>query len=271
MLECCDGVADDENTMQTMTFYCEKGGTSKTTSVLNFAYCLRRRGRRVLVVDCDPQKSLTLQSAAVVNGALYDVMVSGAPARDVIVPTSDSWNGVHILPGDPRSSSIEMALASAPGRDVRLKVALQAIASDYDFCLIDSSPTRNAISYNALSASNAVIVPLSPGTMDFAGALACLELVEQCRKYSNPELSVRGFLLTRWKKDRLSKDCEKRIRSIYSTRVFSSVVPEAVIVGVSNANKLPIMTAAADSPAALAYVNLCNEVLNHEQKISRSA
>jgi chromosome partitioning protein len=257
--------------MQTLTFYCEKGGVSKTTSVLNLAYCLRRRGKRVLIIDCDPQKSLTMQAASVVNGALYDVMVAGAPARDVIVPTSDAWNGVHLLPGDSRSATIEMALASAPGRDVRLQVALQDISSTYDFCLIDSSPTRNAISYNALTASESVIVPLSPGTMDFAGALACLELVEQCRKYSNPALSVRGFLLTRWKKDRLSKDCEKRIRSIYASQVFSSVVPEAVIVGVSNANKLPIMTAAADSPVSLAYVNFCNEVLNHEQKISRSA
>jgi chromosome partitioning protein len=257
--------------MQTLTFYCEKGGVSKTTGVLNLAYCLRRRGKRVLIIDCDPQKSLTMQAASVVNGALYDVMVAGAPARDVIVPTSDAWNGVHLLPGDSRSATIEMALASAPGRDVRLQVALQDVFSDYDFCLIDSSPTRNAISYNALTASESVIVPLSPGTMDFAGALACLELVEQCRKYSNPALSVRGFLLTRWKKDRLSKDCEKRIRSIYASQVFSSVVPEAVIVGVSNANKLPIMTAAADSPVSLAYVNFCNEVLNHEQKISRSA
>ena len=257
--------------MQTLTFYCEKGGVSKTTSVLNLAFCLRRRGKRVLIIDCDPQKSLTMQSASVVNGALYDVMVSGAPARDVIVPTSDAWNGVHILPGDSRSATIEMALASAPGRDVRLQVALQEISSDYDFCLIDSSPTRNAISYNALAASAAVIIPLSPGNMDFAGALSCLELVDQCRKYSNPSLVVKGFLLTRWKKDRLSKDCEKRVRSIYAAQVFSSVIPEAVIVGVSNANKLPIMTAAADSPVSLAYVNFCNEVLNHEQKISRSA
>ena len=116
--------------MQTLTFYCEKGGVSKTTSVLNLAFCLRRRGKRVLIIDCDPQKSLTMQSASVVNGALYDVMVSGAPARDVIVPTSDAWNGVHILPGDSRSATIEMALASAPGRDVRLQVALQEISSD---------------------------------------------------------------------------------------------------------------------------------------------
>jgi chromosome partitioning protein len=118
--------------------------------------------------------------------------------------------------------------------------------------------------FNALIASDYVVVPVSVGVLDFAGITGILELIGQVQKYSNPNLQLLGILLTRWTKNKLAKDLEKKIRGLFTGKVFTSVIPEAVATGVSWANRLPLTTSAPDAPVTQAYMQLTQEILNHE-------
>jgi len=258
--------------MKTITFYVSKGGTSKTTSAINLAYCLRRRGKRVLVIDADTQGSLSFLCSDNPSAIpLAQVLVGNNTITEAIIPTLPAWGGISVLVGDKSTAAAELHLVNEPGREARIREALQQVASDFDYVLIDTSPTRGVAGFNALVASDFVIIPVSPGVTDFVGACACVELVNQVRRFNNPSLEIAGFLLTRWKKDKLSKDLEKQVRAMFPAQVFATVVPEAVAVGVANANKSPVVSTAPDSPASLAYLNLCNEVLNHVEKLERRA
>jgi chromosome partitioning protein len=258
--------------MKTVTFYTGKGGTSKTTSAINLAFCLRRRGHRILLVDADVQGSMSFLCSDNPSAIpLAQVLVGNSTSAEAIIPTLPAWNGISVLVGDKSTAAAELQLVNEPGRESRLKDALQQVANNYDYAIIDTAPTRGVAGFNALVAADFVVIPVSPGVTDFVGACACVELVQQVKRFSNPSLEIAGFLLTRWKKDKLSKDLEKQVRAMFPGQVFSTVVPEAVAVGVSNAHKSPVVSTSPDSPASLAYLNLSNEVLNYVEKLERRA
>lgn len=255
--------------MKTIAICTNKGGAAKSTTAINLAFNLRRRGNRVLVVDCDSQVgSLSLSLVGSESPAFNTaVMITdGCTPFEAVTTASNDWLNLHYIAGSKQIAGAEIRLASEPGSESRLKAALNQLDNEYDYCIIDTPPTRSLIVFNALIAANYVLVPVSVGILDFAGITGIMELIEQVKKYSNPNLQLLGILLTRWTKNKLAKDLEKKIRGLFPNKVFQTVIPEAVATGVSWANKLPLTTSAPDSPATLAYLQATQEILNHEHQ-----
>lgn len=253
--------------MKTICIHTNKGGSSKTTTAVNLAFNLRRRGNRVLLIDCDSQLG---SSTFIVNKggsmpALAQVLLGEVPIQEAITQTDSSWLGVSILPGSADTSGAEIKLVSRAGCQNRLAQALEVVKNDFDFCVIDTPPAKGLIVLNALIGSDYLVIPVSVGVLDFAGLKGVMEVFEEVQKYSNPKLDFMGILLTRWLRNKLAKDLQKTIRSLFPDKVFQSVVNEAVALGVAHANHLPISSNAPDTPGSIAYLDFTNEVLRYDQ------
>ena len=262
-------MSDVTLTMKTICIHTNKGGAAKTTTAVNLAFNLRRRGNRVLLVDCDSQLG---SSSYIVNKenqspALAQVLLGEVLVKDTISQTDSSWLGLSILAGSSDTSGAEIKLANKAGCQNRLAQALEAVKNDYDYCVIDTPPAKGLIVLNALIASDYLVIPVAVGILDFAGLKSVTELLAEVQQYSNPNLNFMGILLTRWLKNKLAKDFEKQIRGLFPDKVFTTTIPEGVAIGNSHANRMPVISCFPDSPSALAYLNFTNEVINHENKI----
>lgn len=260
-------MSDVTLTMKTICIHTNKGGAAKTTTAVNLAFNLRRRGNRVLLVDCDSQLG---SSSFIVNKvnqspALAQVLLGEVPIQEAISQTDSSWLGLSVLAGSADTSGAEIKLVSRAGCQNRLAQALEAVKNDYDYCVIDTPPAKGLIVLNALIASDYLVIPVSVGVLDFAGLKAVTEVLAEVQQYSNPKLDFMGILLTRWLRNKLAKDLQKTIRGLFPDKVFQSVVNEAVALGVAHGNHLPVAITAPDSPGSIAYLDFTNEVIRYEQ------
>lgn len=185
--------------MQTISVANQKGGTGKTTSVLNLGAGLAALGRRVLLVDIDPQASLTQATAGDCSARnLADVLGGDKPgslAMRAIIRTLGER--LDLAPGDLALSNSEMGLFNRYAREFVLKRALQAVADAYDVCLIDCPPSMSALTINALAAAAGVIAPVLPSAVDLRGLKMFLESLEAVREV-NPTLELVGVLVTQY-------------------------------------------------------------------------
>lgn len=180
--------------MITIALANQKGGTSKTHSTHALGVILARRGYRVLLVDMDPQSSLTSatgQSGA--DGNLSDVLGENATARAVIRPLADN---LDLLPGDIALATTELELVGIYGREGELLRALRPLADDYDICLMDCPPSLSLLTINALTAADGVLIPVVPQVQDLRGLNLFLGSLAKIRAKLNPELETIGILPT---------------------------------------------------------------------------
>ena len=263
------GNYESNPTMKTICINSNKGGAAKSTSSVNLAFNLRRRGFRVLLVDCDSQlgNSSFLVNKSKVTPNLGLVMMDYAPIQDAISVADSSWLGLSVIAGGEENLVAEIKLAHEVGNQLILKSKLEQVQDQYDWCVIDTPPTKSLIVLNALMAADYLIVPVAVGVLDFAGIAGIMELFAKVQQRGNPNLRLMGILLTRWLKNKLAKDFEKQIRGLFPNLVFQSVIPEGVAIGNSHANKMPVISCFPESAGAIAYQNFTNEVINHENKV----
>ena len=258
------GATSDVCGMPTLAVISEKGGTGKTTTVLNVAGELARLGQRVLVVDCDPQGNASLvllQGAKPERPTLAHVLGGLAEIGDAIRPTR--FDRLSLLPGEALLSDAALQLASELGREKRLRIALASVAGDFDYIVCDSPPTRSVLTINVLNAANDVIVPVDPGLFSLAGIGQLQSVMEDVRKYlDNPGLRLLGLVLTRIVKNNVAGDVERQLREMFGDVVFASVIPNNVKAEEAHSRGEPVTTYAPKSPAAKAYAALVKEILD---------
>lgn len=173
----------------------QKGGVGKTTTTANLGAALARAGRRVLLIDLDPQAHLTLHFGVELpegRNNLYDVMVNGVSAQDVLIRTE---GGVSILPGDIDLAGVEARLINVPGREMILRESLAGLTDSFDVALIDCPPALGVLTINALVAATEVIIPLQAHFFALQGLSKLLETVSLVRQRINPTLKVGGVVL----------------------------------------------------------------------------
>lgn len=173
----------------------QKGGVGKTTTTANLGAALARAGRRVLLIDLDPQAHLTLHFGAAASDEqpnVYDVLASSAPVADCLIPINDR---IRLLPADVDLAGAEMELVSVPGREVILREALSAVEGEYDFLLIDCPPALGVLTINALVAANEVLIPLQAHFFALQGLGKLLDTARLVRQRINPELTISGVIL----------------------------------------------------------------------------
>lgn len=188
--------------MKTIAIAVQKGGTGKTTTAFNLAGELASKGKRVLLVDLDPQANLTSDTGVTVQPGndLAAVFGDNKPGTVPIANIIQNFTeGIDIVPGTVDLAVTETLIVNRFGRENILKRALLPVSDSYDFCLIDTPPSLGLLTINALSAANAVLVPIQPAAHDLQSLLLFMDTI-QAMKEINPELSLSGVILNRYDK-----------------------------------------------------------------------
>ncbi|AYY15450.1 ParA family protein [Actinobacteria bacterium YIM 96077] len=242
----------------------QKGGVGKTTSTINLGAALADYGRRVLLVDFDPQGALSVGlglDAHDLDLSIYNVLMDGSlDAADIMQKTP--INGMDLLPANIDLSAAEIQLVTEVGREQALARVLQPFVAHYDVILIDCQPSLGLLTVNALSASDGVIIPLECEYFALRGVALLQETIEKVRDRLNPKLTIEGLLATMYDARTVhGREVLNRLIEGFDDRVFHTVVGRTVRFPETTVAGLPITTFAPTSPGARAYQQLAREVL----------
>jgi len=244
----------------------QKGGVGKTTTVVNLASYLARTGRRVLVVDLDPQANATsgLGLASVpVERSIHPVLVDGGDAQDRVVPAA--IEGLSIIPSSRDLAGAEVELVPVEGRERRLARALRPLTASYDTLLLDCPPSLGLLTVNALTAADSVLIPIQCEYYALEGLGQLLSTIELVRAHLNPGLAIKGVLLTMFDaRTTLSADVSAEVRRHLPDQVFRTVIPRSVRLAEAPSFGRPISEHAPSSRGAQAYHDLAREMLEHD-------
>jgi len=248
--------------METISVIQQKGGVGKSTTAQAIGAYYAAKGQRVLLVDLDSQRNLTLATGKDGELSSYDVLISPAEASAAIVTVKDN---LDLIPADARLAGIDAALSEVKvGKEYRLREAFAFISDRYDHIVIDTPPALSLLTINALTVSNRVVVPAQADVFSLAAIQDLAGTIETVRRYTNPQLVVSGILLTRYNnRPRLTKDITeimRRMAESLGTRVFAAKIREAVAIREAQALKQDIYSYAPDSKVANDYMAFCAEL-----------
>jgi chromosome partitioning protein len=242
----------------------QKGGVGKTTTAINLSAALAFTGKRVLLVDLDPQanSSLTFLDQGSITSSVYEFLTEPEVAFEEVRKQS-ATPGLDVLPSRISLAKFESKVVGEFDAAFKLKDRLDGITASYDYVIIDTPPTLGLITVNALVASNYVIVPIQPSYFALEGTDDLLETVEKIKARPNPGLQVLGVVVTMLdKRTTLAKDIYDQIRHVFGDRMFSTVISKSVRLEESPAYKETIFSFAPNSSGANEYYSLCQEVMN---------
>jgi len=247
----------------------QKGGVGKTTSSINIAAALTRAGRKVLAVDLDPQGSLTVgvgleERAAEQTVTTAEILLEGANAADAVL--ANICSGFDVIPADIRLSAADLKLVSLPGRETILRDALEEIAGNYDYILLDCPPNLSVVTLNGLAAAQELIIPQQSNFLALSGASLLLDTVALVRKRINRKLNISGVVLTMHNsRTNHAKEIESQARDFFGSRVYTTVIRNNVALADAPARGLDIFQYDARSNGAADYKALAAEIMKQEE------
>jgi chromosome partitioning protein len=257
--------------MRSIAFVSEKGGVGKSTSVLNVAASLARKGLKVLVLDTDPQANVSyvlLRGEKPRRSTLHEVLVGQAEAVHAIVSTV--LEGVDLLPAETSLADANVTLAGEMGRERRLRVAMEGAGGAYDFVLVDTAPTRSLLTTNVLNFVEEVLIPITPGLFGVLGLGQLQADVSAVRRFlDNKALRIGGIFLTMTEKNNVAKDLEGQLRQLFGGLVFRTKIPRSVKLEEAHSRHESILTYAPKSLGAAAYLALTEEILDDDREANR--
>jgi chromosome partitioning protein len=256
--------------MRVLTIANQKGGVGKTTTAINLGTALTAVGERVLLIDSDPQGNASTGlgvSPQMRRKTLYDVMMEETTLAEAILRTAIP--GLDLVPAEADLSGVELELGQSARRAYRLRDALAAVrgAGAYDYVLIDCPPSLNLLTVNAMTAADAVLVPLQCEFFALEGLTQLLRTVEQVRGALNPGLEIQGVVLTMYdKRNSLSALVAKDVREHLGERVYQTVIPRNVRISEAPSYGKPAIIYDLQCAGSQAYVSLAKEVIGRERQ-----
>ena len=248
----------------------QKGGVGKTTTAINLGTALAAVGERVLLLDSDPQGNASTGlgvARAMRKRTLYDVLMEGFPVVEAAVKTA--LPGLDLLPADPDLSGVEVELGQTPRRSYRLRDALNPIRAEhaYDYVLIDCPPALSLLTVNAMTASDAVLVPLQCEFFALEGLTQLLRTIELVRGSLNPALEIQGVVLTMFdRRNSLSAQVARDVREHFGAKVYETVIPRNVRVSEAPSYGKPALIYDLKCAGSQAYIKLARELVGRERE-----
>lgn len=245
----------------------QKGGVGKTTTAVNLAACLAEAGQRVLLIDLDPQGNTSsgLNVKAGKEASIYEVMVGRLPMRSALQKTKVP--GLTVCPADIRLAGAEVELVSVVRREYRLQSAVDQVAADYDFVLVDCPPSLGLLTLNGLCAARTVLVPIQCEYYALEGVTALVDTINRVKRSLNPQLDIEGILMTMMDgRTNLSLQVVNEVKRHFKKKVFATTIPRNVRLGEAPSHGLPIHLYDPRSSGCEAYRALAKEVLARNGK-----
>jgi chromosome partitioning protein len=242
----------------------QKGGVGKTTTAINLATSIALEGRRVLLVDVDPQGNLTsgvgLKGHRAEGGTVYEALLTDAPPESFVAPTR--LESLFLMPADRNLTGAEIEMVSLPERERRLQRVLDPLRAQFDYIFIDCPPSLGLLTLNALVTADAVLIPLHCEYFALEGLAELVGTMRRVRGAFNPSLDIEGVLLTMYDdRTNLGQLVARDVREFFKDKVFNTIIPRNVRLGEAPSHGLPAVLYDAKSRGAAAYLALAQEVL----------
>lgn len=241
----------------------QKGGVGKTTTAINLAASLAALEYKTLIVDADPQANSTSGiglNPKEIENSIYECMVDEVSAKDIIRDTEINY--LHILPSHIDLVGAEIEMVNIEDREERMRKALKPVVKEYDYVIIDCSPSLGLITINALTAADSVIIPVQCEYFALEGLGKLLNTIKIIQTRLNTDLEIEGILLTMYDvRLNLSNQVVEEVKTHFNQMVFETLIPRNIKLSESPSFGLPAIAHDADSKGAISYLNLAKEIL----------
>lgn len=244
----------------------QKGGVGKTTTSVNLSACLAHVGKKVLLIDTDPQGNATSGvgiNKGDVQKCIYDILIDDADFHEVILTTK--VENLDIIPATISLAGAEIELVSTISREVRMKHAIQGVQEQYDYIIIDCPPSLGLLTINALTASDSILIPVQCEYYALEGLSQLLSTIRLVQKHLNEHLTIDGVLLTMFDaRTNLGIQVIEEVKKYFQDKVYRTIIPRNVRLSEAPSHGEPIIVYDSKSRGAEVYLELAKEVVHNE-------
>lgn len=250
-----------------ISFSNQKGGVGKTSTCVNMAAAIALKGKKVLLIDIDPQGNATTGlgfSKSELENSVYSVLIEDKPITEALQKTE--IKGLDLLPSSIDLAGAEVELVYQKNRENKLNYALRQISTVYDYVMIDCPPSLGLLTINALASSDSVIIPIQSEYFAMEGLSQLLNSIKLVNQHLNPNLKIEGVVITMYDgRALISKQISAEIHKYFGKRMFNTVIPRNIRVSEAPSHGVPVMLHDPRSSGAKAYVALADEFLSRQK------